>query len=371
MHMAMRRSSVIICLLVLASNKYVSAMVAVDNPRSSSCTRRNFIPKAAIGGAISGFLLGETNGRNRDARAAEVPLPNPAAPPRPPQPIPIPIAGIGGAPLRPVVFDRAANPWEVPRLSTRLGQERIGARELSPLNPSLSPFADNDLFYPESFVGEWNVRATLQRKSYPYGLSFVPTLSLVEGSPRYRSEAVEDSTAYQVRYYPLDGNDGAEGKKKIITDRRFNSLSASRAYNQLTPVENLIWDPRKDPTVLKIQFAPGGLTQDMMPIGPRRAEVYITARKKEEGSDKNKETEVFAASERTRQVTLGAGSVDVFDTESITEYEITNDGNTIHAVQRIAVYLTPNPNSREGVLWQQVGGKAIAFFDYVLEMQKA
>ena len=40
------------------------------------------------------------------------------------------------------------------------------------------------------------------------------------------------------------------------------------------------------------------------------------------------------------------------------------------AWSRIAVYLTPNPNSREGILWQQTGGKAVAFFDYELEMTR-
>jgi hypothetical protein len=34
------------------------------------------------------------------------------------------------------------------------------------------------------------------------------------------------------------------------------------------------------------------------------------------------------------------------------------------------VYLTPNPNSREGVLWQQVSGKAVAFYDYEFEMKR-
>lgn len=353
--------------------QHVNAMASVDNPGSSSrtVTRRTFLPTAA---AISGLL----SGLHPDGPAGAADAPALLDPTVPPRPMPIPIAGVGGAPLRPVVFERAtdkdggpAATESQPSMSTRLAQERIGATELSPLNPSLSPFADDDLFYPPSFAGEWNVTATLQRKTYPYGLSFVPSRSLLEGSPRYRNEAPGDTTSYQIRYYPRDADkDGDKTKSKIIADRRFNSLSASRAYNQLTPVDDLIWDPRKDPTVLKIKFAAGGLTQDMMPIGPRRAEVYITARRKEDGARDGGEGAVFAAAERTRQVTLGAGSIDVMDTESVTEYRMADGGNTIYAVQRIAVYLTPNPNSREGVLWQQVGGKAIAFFDYALEMQR-
>lgn len=97
---------------------------------------------------------------------------------------------------------------------------------------------------------------------------------------------------------------------------------------------------------MKIQFAAGQMTEDMRPIGPRRAEVYLTARKEESDGGST-----FAASERTRQVTIGAGAVVVSDTETITEYHVQNPGDKIQAVQRIAVFLTPNPNSREGVLW--------------------
>jgi hypothetical protein len=34
------------------------------------------------------------------------------------------------------------------------------------------------------------------------------------------------------------------------------------------------------------------------------------------------------------------------------------------------VFLVPNPNSREGILWQEVGGKAVAIFDYELDMHR-
>ena len=274
----------------------------------------------------------------------------------PPQPVPIPGAG---AALRPLVV--GDDSWQVPELYTKLAQSRIATQELSPLVPSLSPFAENDIYYPSSFAGRWEVKATLRRKTYPYGPSFVPSRSLIEGSPRYRSENVGDSTTYQAQFSAL-GGDG----NKIIADRRFNSISTTKAYYQLTPVEDIIWDPKKDPTQLKIQFAAGQMTEDMRPIGPRRAEVYLTARKKEE-SDAGS---TFAASERTRQVTIGAGAVVVSDTETITEYHVQNSGDQIQAFQRIAVFLTPNPNSREGLLWQQVGGKAVAYFDYDVDMKK-
>ena len=319
-------------------------VIALQQAQTYSCSRRVF------GGALAGSLLTPAiiaDASSTDAETLLIP---------PPQPVPVPGAG---APLRPLVLGDGS--WKIPNLNTKLAQSRIATQELSPLVPSLSPFAENDVYYPSSFAGKWEVKATLRRKTYPYGPSFVPSRSLIEGSPRYRSENVGDSTTYQAQFSAL-GGDG----NKIIADRRFNSISTTKAYNQLTPVEDIIWDPKKDPTQLKIQFAAGQMTEDMRPIGPRRAEVYLTARKKEESGGGS----TFAASERTRQVTIGAGAVVVSDTETITEYHVQNSGDQIQAIQRIAVFLTPNPNSREGVLWQQVGGKAVAYFDYDVDMKK-
>lgn len=60
------------------------------------------------------------------------------------------------------------------------------------------------------------------------------------------------------------------------------------------------------------------------------------------------------------------------DTETITEYRFVEgmNDNKINAICRIAVYLTPNPNSKEGILWQEVNGKAVGFYDYELNMER-
>lgn len=338
--------NLLILVFSLSRTQHVQAMV-VEKP-FCQVTRRGAVCAISSGLLIGGNVVADADGGKDDL------LMPPAQP--------MPFAGMG-ATLRPVIVEQTDSPWNCPPLSSKLGQSRISTQELSPLVTALSPFADTDVYYPSIFAGDWNVKATMRRKTYPYGLSFIPSKSLIEGSPRYRSENVNDVTDYVSRFFSFDGKP-VTSKSKIIADRRFNSISASRAYNQLTPVQSVIWDPRKDPTQIKLEFAPGMITEDLMPLGPRRAEVYINARKKEEMG-----TDIFSASERTRQVTLGAGIVIVSDTETITEYKILDESN-IRAVQRIAVYLTPNPNSREGILWQQVGGKSVAFFDYDLEMQK-
>jgi hypothetical protein len=258
---------------------------------------------------------------------------------------------------------------------TNLGKSRILATELSPLSGSLSPLADRELYYAPFLFGAWNVTATLQQKMYPYGYEYMPFRSLVEGSPRNRNEAAGDVTSYEAHFFSTIADDISNKmvvnlgmgvpKSKVIADRSYNAISTSTAYKHLTPVKSVEWNPTKDPTRLTFEFGAGPLANDMRPLGPRRSEVYITGRDTETDAT----GKLFCAVERSRSVTLVPGDVIVSDSESITEYKQI-DENTVSAVSRIAVYLTPNPNSREGVLWQQVGGRAVAFFDYELQMKR-
>ncbi len=255
-----------------------------------------------------------------------------------------------------------AEGWELPSLSTELASSRIGTPSLGPLQGSPSPFASKDVYYPVSFVGDWNVKATLTQKTFPFGSDFILSRSLLNGSPRNRGEQVGDSTIYVARYIPSGNND----QPQAIADRAFNLVSMSRSYKQLTPViaDSIQWDPKKDPT--RLTFQRESVTSDMRPVGPIKAEVYLTARKIEDSTNNSK---VFCSAERSRTVTVGTGSVTADDSEIITEFQQI-DENTIKAISRFAVYLTPNPNSMEGVLWQQVSGKAVAFYDYELLMER-
>lgn len=263
--------------------------------------------------------------------------------------------------------------WSPPIMTTTLGTTRLDAFELSPLQQL--PFTDQELYYPQFFFGSWRVKATLKRKVYPYGKSFVPSSSLLEGSPRNRQEQVGSTTTYEAHYYSTLANTMENQltvqlglgvpKSKIIADRAFNAISLSKVYAQLSPIEQVEWNPSVDPTRLSLTYAAQSVAEDMRPLGPRRGEVYITARQAEFSSDAS----CFAAAERCRSVTLLSRNAIVSDTESITEFHQV-EPNIVRATNRIAVYLTPNPNSREGVMWQTVGGKAVAFFDYEIEMER-
>jgi hypothetical protein len=75
---------------------------------------------------------------------------------------------------------------------------------------------------------------------------------------------------------------------------------------------------------------------------------------------------VFCAAERSRSVTLTPGSAIVPDSESNTEFHLRNSNTTITSMSLITVFLTPNRNSGEEILWQQT----VALFDYELEMKR-
>lgn len=216
--------------------------------------------------------------------------------------------------------------------------------------------------------GAWKVKATLKRKVFPYGKNYLPSLSLFEGSPRNREEAPGDSTTYEMHYFASNLENGdLSDKSKIIAERAFNAMSLSTAYKQLSQVDEVIWDYKKDPTRLTVKFS--SLAEDFQPLGEKKAEIYLTSRKSESGQDSVTGEKIFAASERLRSVVLVPGNVVVSDTETITEFRRIND-NQVKAVSRIAVYLTPNPNSREGILWQDVNGKAVAFYDYEIDLTR-
>lgn len=260
--------------------------------------------------------------------------------------------------------------WKPSKLTTKLGKERILAAELSPLNQFPLPFSEQELYYPPFLFGSWNISATLKSKQYPYGELVVPSNSLIEGSPRNRNEQVGETTSYETHYFStLENAAASQTKSKIIPDRAFNVVALSKAYRQLAPVQDVDWDYRKDPAKLTLRYFSGAMADDLRPLGQRRGEVFFTARASEEGVDESSGELTFAAAERSRSVTLAPGNVIVSDSETITEFRKLDDDH-VTAISRVAVYLTPNPNSREGILWQQVGGKSIAFFNYELQMTR-
>lgn len=324
--MAVRRAILasITVFTTLLQNKHECLAISIQNPSSKTATRR------AILSSLPLTLLTPLSLPPLQASAAtsDSYTTSPSTISRPP----IPGARIQYNPTGEGLSYTPPSP-----LLTTLGCSRIGARELSPLTPSLVPFQPQELYYPQWMFGSWNVTAVLKRKTFPYGVEVLPSSSLVEGSPRNRHEQLGDGgSTYEIHYYstlpPTLSNQVTTNlglgipKSKIILDRAFAAKSISEAYQQVVPVNEVEWDPSADPTRITLNYNAGLISQDLRPLGPRRTEVYITARDSESDEKKN----IYCTSEASRIVQLSAGNVITSDTETTTEYALLDD-NTITA----------------------------------------
>jgi len=102
--------------------------------------------------------------------------------------------------------------------------------------------------------------------------------------------------------------------------------------------------------------------------------VYINWRRQ---SAPRAEAAAFAFSEATRTVFLAQRRElsSVTDAETICSFVRGGGGggggdDVIIARQRVLRFLTPNPNSAEGVLWSEASGRAVASLEYELRLER-
>ena len=62
-------------------------------------------------------------------------------------------------------------------------------------------------------------------------------------------------------------------------------------------------------------------------------------------------------------------SVSVSDAETLCSFH-RDSPSAILARQRVLRFLTPNPNSAEGLLWQEAQGRAVCVLDYELRLER-
>tara|TARA_B100000768_G_scaffold172801_1_gene181412 strand:+ start:636 stop:962 length:327 start_codon:yes stop_codon:yes gene_type:complete len=99
--------------------------------------------------------------------------------------------------------------------------------------------------------------------------------------------------------------------------------------------------------------------------------VYINWRRQ---SAPRAEAAAFAFSEATRTVFLAQRreQSSITDAETICSFARGGGGggDVIMARQRVLRFLTPNPNSAEGVMWSEAGGRAVASLEYELRLER-
>lgn len=250
----------------------------------------------------------------------------------------------------------AADPVLV-ELSSRLSDE-TPAQQQAQLGDALgTPFGRRDnLVFPSWLEGEWTIESNILGVAAPLGRKYLPSdlarvrlgaISVADGVPPLR---------YRVRFMRRASDDA------VVSDRENNLRAVQDASAGYARVQSVTFDGSSSLKVLYSPFGPNGTFP-----GESRAEVYIQRRRQ---SNAAAAAERFAFAESTRTVYLAQGrSVTVSDAETVNVFERQGDGSVV-ARQRVLRFLTPNPNSAEGVLWSEARGRAVALLDYELRLSR-
>ena len=215
--------------------------------------------------------------------------------------------------------------------------------------------ADN-LIFPAWMEGEWELTSYPLANAAPLGRRFLPS-----DLARMRLGEFAGTTAPPLRYivrFTRRPSDGA-----VVSERADNLRAVQNAAAGFTRVEAVAFDGAGKISVRYSPFGPNGTY-----FGMSRAEVYLNWRRQSTPSASDE----FAFSEATRSVYLAQQRElsTISDAETLCMFERQPDGS-IHGRQRVLRFLTPNPNSAEGVLWGEASGRAVATLDYELSLRRA
>jgi len=201
-----------------------------------------------------------------------------------------------------------------------------------------------DLYFPEEFLGVWEVSSTLTQLDVPLGEDFVPDMRVVE---RARREDYGKEEQYKCSFT-------RNGAGKVVMDRKFNTLELLELYmGEGTNMEDRItWDIN-NPNDMRISL-PGGTS----------IETRTTRRSQ---TDKLSESRT-ETSEFFRQAfdTSESASDKVKASQCFTKYkwrgrESAAGGPVIVATQVVSDYLTPY-NGEEKMI--QAMNKPVVIYIY-------
>jgi hypothetical protein len=185
-----------------------------------------------------------------------------------------------------------------------------------------------DLYYPDWFLGRWQVVATLESFEAPQGQY---------GDQASMERAIKEQgrpVRYEVRFYK---------------NRAFNAKSITEAYLGPKTVREVLFDPQH-PDRQKVLLVSGS-----------RGELYITQRHSESSTPQQFDTLEFY-----RQV-LGTmtGVPKTKDIEATTLYRRNTDPKKFQAIQQTAIFLVPTDPA-----YFQSQNKAVSLYIYRLDFQR-
>jgi hypothetical protein len=171
---------------------------------------------------------------------------------------------------------------------------------------------------------------------------------------------MEKPTSFLLRFYStlpdttentLRVTLGEVPHSEVVPDRVYNTRSVLDAFYGYPAVGEIAYDLAKNPLRMDVAFATMG--PDLRPLPSRRQQLLFNNLQ----SERVRPDDLFVCSEYVRTVTLGPGrSVAVTDSETLSQYELVKEGR-VDGKQRVALYLTPNPNTAEGQLFFETNNK--------------
>lgn len=223
--------------------------------------------------------------------------------------------------------------------------------------------------------GEWNVQSTFTAIHTPLGNKYVPDGFLQTAHQLPQDGGVGSTYEYSLRFYStlpdtLDNNMRVAlglgmPHDAIIADKAYNTRSTTDAFlGYKGAVEHVEYDPRDAP--LRQSVTMSTLGPDMMPLPPRRIELYTNRVQSSSMNGDLDECSVFTTSELARQVFVAVRDVQVTDYEVLNEYrKVKDDTSVILGKQRSVVYLQP-----QEALYFEARNRAVAVYDYEFAMKR-
>ncbi|KAG7671449.1 hypothetical protein NADE_000913 [Nannochloris sp. 'desiccata'] len=236
----------------------------------------------------------------------------------------------------------------------------------------LAPWDPKTIYYPRWLFGQWNVTSTFTSVATPLK-KYVPEGFLQQANAPSEDGGVGSTYNYALRFYstlPDTFSNNARfmlglgyPEDAIIADKAFNTKQTSDAFLGYTgAVASVEFDPRDAPLRQTVELS--RLGPDMVPLPPRRIELYVNALKSEQPGGVEGDGKIFVTSELARQVLVAVRDVQVTDYEVINEYRLIAPGK-IEGRQRSLLYLTPqDPN------YFRAGNKAVTMYDYAFTMTR-
>ena len=210
------------------------------------------------------------------------------------------------------------------------------------------------LTFPAWMAGEWQITSRPLSNAAPLGNRFLP--SDLKRMRLGDVSAGAQPLTYNVRFSRRSSD------KAVVSDRAFNLRAVQDAAAGYNRVEMATFDGVNQLKVTYSPFGPNGTYP-----GPSRAEIYINWRKQSAVASDS----AFAFSEGTRSVIVAAqrSLSRVSDAETLCSFE-RRSATEVLARQRVMRFLTPNPNSAEGLLWSEAQGRAVALLDFELLLKR-